>query len=316
MLLKNNMRLICGGANPELCDEISKILDIPLTDVSIKQFANSETYVKVNENMRGSDVFVIQPTSEPTNQNLMSLLILIDALKRASAERITAVVPWYGYAKQDRKATSREPISAKLVANLLTVAGADRVLTVDLHAGQIQGFFDIPVDNLFAMPIIVKHFKKKDLNNFVVVAPDEGGVKMNSKLAAKLHLPLVVISKQRSYGLDGHDKVQKMMILGEVKDKNVIMTDDMIITGGTISAAVNLLKENGAKGIYISCVHPAFAGDSLEKMSNLEVDEIVVTNTVRIDDNTDKLKVVSIAPLLAEAIRRIHLGESVSCLFE
>jgi len=312
----NNIKLICGTSNPELGKEISRILRIPLTKVDIEKFSNSETYVRIKENMRGKDVFIIQSTSTPTNDNLMELLITIDAVKRASADNITVVMPWYGYSKQDRKAASREPISAKLVANLLTIAGANRIVTVDLHASQIQGFFDIPVDNLYAMPILAKHFQKKNLKNFVIVSPDEGGVKINSKLASKLRLPLVVISKERSYELDGHDKVQKAIVLGDMKGRDVIMMDDMIMTGGTVTAAVKILKENGAGKIYLAFIHGDFAGPAMERMKDNNIEEIVVTNSIKFDNNLDKIKIVSISPLLAEAIKRIHLGESVSSLFE
>lgn len=311
----NNIKLICGTSNPELGQEISKILRIPLTKVEIDKFANSETYVRVKENMREKDVFIIQSTSNPANETLMELLIMIDALKRSSARRITAVMPWYGYSKQDRKATSREPITAKLVANLLTAAGADRILTLDLHASQIQGFFDIPCDNLYAMPILSKHFQRMNLKNFVVVAPDEGGVKINSKLASKLHLPFVIISKKRSYELEGHDKVQEAIILGNVRGKDVIMMDDMIMTGGTLIAAVKTLKQSGAKKIYLSFTHGDFAGPAFERMEDPDIEEVIVTNSIKFKQ-IKKIKTVSIAPLLAEAIRRIHCGESVSSLFD
>jgi len=310
------IKLIAGSSNPELCEEISKLLRIPLTKVDITKFANSETYVRIKENMRNKDVFVIQSTSMPTNENLMELLIMIDALKRASVGRITAVMPWFGYAKQDRKAVSREPITAKLVANLLTAAGADRILTVDLHAGQIQGFFDIPLDNLYAMPILIKHFQKMSLKDFVIVAPDEGGVKLNAKLASKLQLPLVIISKQRSFDLDGHDKVASSVVLGDVENKNVIMLDDMIITGGTMVSAVRTLKQNGARKIYIAATHADFAGEGIVRMQNPNIEEVVVTNSIKVDSKMKNVQVVSIALLLAQAIRRIHIGESVSSLFE
>lgn len=317
MIRRNNkIKLICGSANPELAKEISLILRIPLTNVDIDTFANSEKYVRIRGNMRGKDVFIIQPTCAPANETLMELLLMIDAAKRASAERITAVMPWYGYSKQDRKNVSREPISSKLVADLLSTAGADRVLTVDLHSGQIQGFFDIPVDNLYAMPILAKHLQKRNQRDFVVVAPDEGGVKINAKLASKLHLPLVIISKERSFELDGHDKVQKAIVLGDVKEKNVIMIDDMIITGGTMLAAIKTLKEHGAKKVYIAATHADFAGPGIERMTGPDIEQVVVTNTIKLKNKPDKIQVVSIAPLLAEAIRRIHLGESVSSLFE
>ena len=312
--MHNNIKLIAGSSNPSLAAEIAQHLHVPLTKVKVSNFIDGETYVKIEENMREADVFVIQSTCYPVNENLMQLLIMVDALRRASAKRITAVIPYYGYARQDRKATSREPITAKLVANLLVAAGVNRVLTVDLHADQIQGFFDIPLDHLRAQPVIVDYLKQKKLNDFVVVAPDEGRVKENFDLAEKLHLPLVIIAKQRS---KKHlDTFEMIKILGEVKDKHVIMIDDQIQTGGTLYNAVKILKENGAKEIHLACTHPIFAGPATERMSDPAITEVIVTNTIPLRAEIPNVIMISIAPLLGEAIRRIHEGESVSSLFE
>jgi len=309
--MNNNIKLISGTSNPKLAQEISQILNIPLSKVKIENFTDSETYVKIEENMRGQDVFIIQSTCQPVNNNLIELLIMIDAIKRASADRITAVIPYFGYARQDRKTESREPISAKLVANLITAAGANRVLTIDLHADQIQGFFDIPVDHLLALPLIANYFKEKAIEDLVVVSPDIGAVKINTKLANKLGVPIVMIVKQRSE----HEKIGEMKILGDIKNKNVVMTDDLISTAGTLINAAKILKENGAKKIYLSCTHPVLVGPAKERLNNECIEEVIVTNTIP-QDNVDKIKVLSIAPLLSEAIRRIHFGESVSSLFD
>lgn len=315
--MQNNIKLISGNANIPLAQEISKILDVPLSDRTLTRFSDGESYVRINENMRGQDVFVIQSTSEPANETLMELLILIDALKRASAERITVVLPYYGYSRQDRKATSREPISAKLVADLITSAGANRVLTVHLHAAQIQGFFNIPLDNLLSLPLFVDYFKERDLSDYVVVAPDEGSVKLSNELAKKLHLPLVIIIKQRSYDVDGHDKIEKCTLLGDIKDKNVILFDDIISTAGTLCNAKEILKENGAKKICLGCTHAVFAGSAIERLKDPDINEVVVSNTIKIPEHKklEKIKIISISDLLAKAIKRIHTSESVSSLF-
>ena len=316
--MQNNIRLIAGNSNLSLAKEISQILDVPLSERTLTTFADGETYAKIKDNMRGQDVFIIQPTSEPSNNHLMELLVLIDALKRSSAERITAVMPYYGYARQDRKATSREPISAKLVANLLTSAGANRVLTVHLHAGQIQGFFDIPLDNLESLPIFANYFKQRDLSDYIIVAPDEGSVKRSNELAKKLHLPLVIISKQRSYTEDCHDHVECSTVLGDVAGKNVIMFDDIISTAGTLLSAVKTLKERGAKDVYLSCTHPVLVGPAIERLQDPDIKEIVVSNTIELPEHKkiEKVRVLSIADLLAKAIKRIHTSESISDLFE
>ncbi len=312
--MNNNIKLIAGSSNQPLAQEIADHLKIPLTKVKLSSFLDGETYVKIEENMRGADAFIIQSTCSPVNENLMQLLIMIDALRRASADRITAVIPYFGYARQDRKATSREPITAKLVANLLVAAGANRIVTVDLHADQIQGFFDIPLDHLTALPIIAEYIKSKDITNLVVVAPDEGRVKESYELAKKLHLPLVIIMKQRSK--EKLDSFEMVKILGDVKGKDIIMIDDQIQTGGTLYNATKILKENSADKIYLACTHPILAGPAIERMQDRDIEELVVTDTIPIKNHLKKIKVLSLSPLLAEAIKRIHNAESVSSLFE
>jgi len=312
--MHNNIKLIAGSSNPILAEEIAQHLHVSLTKVKLSSFSDGETYVKIEENMRGADAFIIQSTCFPVNENLMQLLIMIDALRRASADRITAVIPYFGYARQDRKATSREPITAKLVANLLVAAGANRIVTVDLHADQIQGFFDIPLDHLTALPIIAEYIKNKEKNNLVVVAPDEGRVKESYELAKKLHLPLVIIMKQRSK--EKLDSFEMIKILGEVKGKDIIMIDDQIQTGGTLYNATKILKENFANKIYLACTHPVLAGPAIERMQDSDIEELVVTDTIPIKNHLKKIKVLSLSQLLAEAIKRIHNAESVSSLFE
>lgn len=309
------IRLIAGSSSEELASEISKILGIPLTKRTIKRFPDNELYIKIEEIIRGKDVFIIQSTSEPANENLMELLIMIDAIKRTSAGRITAVIPYYGYCRQDRKSSSREPITAKLVANLLTIAGADRVITIDLHADQIQGFFDIPLDDLTAWGVIMDYFRNKDLSNFVVVAPDEGSAKNSAKFAEKLGIPVVLMSKRRS--ATKNDTIEKAYLLGDVDGKDIILIDDQIMTGGTLFGAINILKLNGARDIYPSCTHPLLVGPAIDRFNSLPIRELIVTNTIPTKEKMIKnMKILSVAPLLAEAIRITHTGESISPLFE
>ncbi|RMF06067.1 ribose-phosphate pyrophosphokinase [Candidatus Woesearchaeota archaeon] len=312
----NKIRLFTGNSNPELAQEVADCLTVPLTKAKVQKFIDGETYVKILEPVRGDDVFVIQPTSHPANEHIMELLIMLDALRRASPKRITAVIPFYGYARQDRKATSREPITARLVADLLTAVGTDRVLAVDLHADQIQGFFNIPLDHLTAVPIILNYYFTQDLKNTVVVAPDEGSVKSNSSLARKLGLPLVIIHKSRSK--TAVDSFDDFTVLGSVKGKNVIILDDEINTAGTISNAVKMLKDKGAKRISIAATHAVFAGPAVERLRKAPVDEVIVTNTIRIppEKKFPKLKVLSMAPMIAEAIRRIHEERSMGTIFD
>ncbi len=312
--LLNNLAVFSGNANMMLAKEICNYLDIELSKASVAKFSDGETRVKIDDNIRGKDVFVIQPTCPPANENVMELLIIIDALKRASADRITAVVPYFGYARQDRKDQPRVPITAKLVANLITKAGAGRVLTIDLHAGQIQGFFDIPVDHLFAINVFVEHIKKIKLDNFVVVSPDVGGIKTARAYSKRLRAELAIVDKRRI-----NDKETSVMhIMGEVKGKNVVIVDDMVTTASSLIEATAALKDAGCKDIYAAITHPVLVGEAEEKIKKSQLKALFTTDTIPLAKNkkTDKIKVLSIAPLLGEAIKRIHNGESVSILFE
>lgn len=314
--MSSKIKVFSVGSNPGLAQEIADCLNIELSEFKKKRFTDGESYVKIMEPVRGADVFVVQPTSFPVNDNLMELLITIDALRRASARRITAVIPFYGYARQDRKATSRESIASKLVADLLVTAGVNRVLLCDLHADQIQGFFDVPVDHLTAVPIILNYYFTKNLKNTVVVAPDEGSVKSNSSLARKLGLPLVIIHKARSK--TAIDTFDSFKILGTVKGKNVIILDDEINTAGTITNAAMMLKKQGAEKISLAATHGIFAGPAVERLKKAPVDEVLITNTIDIPKNKrfKSLKVLSMAPMIGEAIRRIHEERSMGSIFD
>jgi ribose-phosphate pyrophosphokinase len=282
--------------------------------VDNRRFPDGEIDIKVLEDVRGSDVYVVQPTCPPVNDNLMELLILIDCLRRASAERITAVIPYFGYARQDRKAEGRVPISAKLVANLITAAGASRAISVDLHAAQIQGFFDIPVDHLYASPVLVDHFRKLGLPDLTVVTPDVGGIKMARAYAKRLAAGLAICDKRRS----GPTETEVMHVIGDVQNRNVILVDDMVSTGTSIVEAARVCRKNGAKDIYICATHAVLAGKAVEKLQTAPIKEIIVTDTIPLDGkekSLPNLRALSIAPLLGEAIRRIHHSESVSSLF-
>jgi len=308
------IKVLNCNANKELAKDIAFNLGIPVGDSLVSTFSNGEIGVSINESIRGADVFVVQSTSTPVNDNLMELLIMIDALKRASAGRINAVMPFYGYARQDRKAKSREPISAKLVANLIEAAGADRVITMDLHAPQIQGFFDIPVDHLYAAPLIVNYFINKKLNDVVVVSPDVGGVTRARALATKLDAPLAIIDKRRP-----KPNVSEVMnIIGDIEAKDCIIIDDMVDTAGSIVNAAKVLKDMGAKDIYVACTHPVLSGPAFERIRDSVIRELVVTNTIPLPDGkpVEKIKVLSVAPLFAEAIKRIYEGLSLSKLFD
>ena len=311
--MQEKLMVFSGNANPVLAREICRSLGVKLGDASVGRFSEGEIQIKVNQNVRGKDVFVIQPTCPPTNDNLMELLILMDALRRSSAGRITAVIPYYGYARQDRKDQPRVPITAKLVANLLANAGASRILTMDLHAGQIQGFFDIPVDHLFAAPVLIEYFKKFAGDDLVVFSPDVGGVKMARAFAKRLEAPLGIVDKRR---IDGHN-AEVMNVLGEVKGKKVILIDDMCATAGSITEAANILKERGAKAVYAGVTHGIFSGPALERIDKSALKEIVVTDTIPVSNGVRhaKIKVLSVANILGEAIKRIHNEESVSSLF-
>jgi ribose-phosphate pyrophosphokinase len=306
------MRVFAGRANRPLAEKIAEFLGTDLGDCEIKRFSDGEKFVKFNENIRGVDVFIVQPTFPPA-ENLLELLIMIDAACRASASRITAVIPYYGYARQDRKDQPRVPITAKLVANLITVAGANRVLTMDLHAGQIQGFFDIPLDHLFASPVLVDYFHKLGIEDLAMVGPDIGSVRMARAFAKRLKASFAMIDKRRP-----RPNVSEVLnVIGDVEGKNVVIIDDLIDTGGTVVQAAEALKCNGAKAVYVGCTHAVFSGDALSRLEKSPVKEVVVTDTIPLDEGRSggKVKVLSVAGLLAEAIRRIHMGESVSSLF-
>ncbi len=308
------LKLFCGNSVPTLGQEIAAYLHVPAGRVTLMRFADGEIYCRYEENARGEDAFLIQSTCHPVNEHLMELLIMVDALKRASAGRITAVIPYYGYGRKDKKDAPREPITGRLIADLLTTAGVNRVLTIDLHAGQIEGFFNIPVDHLRAMPLFADYLARKGLSKGVVVAPDDGAVRRSKQLADRLDLPLAVIF-QRRIAADTKEPVQ---VVGEVEGRVPIMIEDIIDTAGTVNRAVDVLVSSGAiPEVYICATHPVFAGPALERLSRPEIREVIVTNTVPIPSagRTSKITLISAAPLLAEAIRRIHLNQSVSLLF-
>ena len=309
------MKILSGTSNPRLSKEISRKLKSKLINTNIKRFADGEIYIEINENIRGNSVFVIQSTSTPANDNIMELLLCIDALRRSSAKNITAVIPYFGYARQDRKVAPRTSISAKVVSNLITNAGANRIVTVDLHAGQIQGFFDIPVDNLFTTPLFARYIKKKfKSKNLVCVSPDVGGVQRTRGLATKIKADLAIIDKRRP----APGKSQVMNIIGEVKGKNCIIVDDIIDSGGTIVNAIEALKKAGAIDVYVFITHAVLSGDAARKIEKSKIKKLIITDTI---DNSSKIKnnskieVISIAPLMAEAINRISNSTSVSDLF-
>lgn len=311
--LAAELQLFAGGANVPLALEVSEYLGIPLGGMELKRFADGEARVMIMESVRGHDCFVIQPTSRPVNENLVELLIIIDALRRASARRITAVIPYYGYARQDRKFRGREPITAKLVANLLTVAGVDRVVTMDLHAGQIQGFFDIPVDHLTAAPLLADYFRQKGLEDIVVVSPDVGGVARARGLAERLGAPLAIVDKRRPEP----NVAEAMNVIGRVAGKVAIIMDDIVDTGGTLVESAGALRDRGAKALYACCTHAILSGDGPRRIHESLLEELVITNTIDQRGRLGpKLKVISVAPLLGEAIRRIHSDLSVSELFQ
>ena len=313
-----NIKIFTGNSHPELAKEIADILGLPLGKAKVSTFSDGEISVDIGETVRGMDVFVVQSTSSPVNNNLMELLIMIDAFKRASAGRITVVMPYYGYARQDRKAKSRDPITAKLVADLLTAAGAHRVLTMDLHAAQIQGYFNIPVDHLLGSPILANYFVEKgfdDEDDVVVVSPDLGSVTRARKFADRLHAPIAIIDKRRPKA----NVSEIMNIIGDIKDKRCILIDDMIDTAGTIANAANALKDLGAKNVYACCTHGVLSGPAFERITNSAIEELVMLNTIKLPEekqNLMKFKALSVAPLFAEAIKRIYDDEPISKLFE
>ncbi len=311
--MNGKLKIFSGNANPALAKRIAKFLKVPLGDALVTTFSEGEIRVKINEDVRGRDVFIVQPTCPPSNNNLMELLIMIDAMKRASARRITAVIPYFGYARQDRKDQPRVPITAKLVANLLTTAGADRILTMDLHAGQIQGFFDIPLDHLFAVNVVVDYFRRKRMKNIVVASPDVGGIKMARAYAKRLGANFAVVDKRRND--DKHTEV--MSILGEVKGKNVVIVDDLVATASSICEAAHALKKAGALKIYAAVSHPILSGPALGRIKASPIEEFILSDSIPLTpEKQDRVfKVLSAAPLLGEAIRRIHSEASVSSLF-
>jgi ribose-phosphate pyrophosphokinase len=310
------MKILAGTSNLKLCKDIARNLKLKLVNTNIKRFPDNEIYVEINENIRGNSIFVVQSTSNPVNDNLMELLICIDALRRSSAKNITAVIPYFGYARQDRKVVPRTAISAKLVSNLITDAGANRILSVDLHAGQIQGFFDIPVDNLFATPIFARHIKKNiKTNNLICIAPDVGGVERARALSRRINIGIAIIDKRRP----APGKSEVMNIVGNVKNKKCVIVDDIIDSGGTIVNAAKALKDKGAKEIYVYITHAVLSGSAVDKIKESQIKKLIITDTI---DNSKKIKiskkieVISFAPMISEAIKRISNSTSVSSLFK
>ena len=310
------MKVLAGTSNLKLCKDIARQLKLKLVNSNIKRFADGEVYVEINENIRGNSIFVVQSTSNPANDNLMELLICIDALRRSSAKNITAVIPYFGYARQDRKVVPRTAITAKLVSNLITDAGANRILSVDLHAGQIQGFFDIPVDNLFATPIFARHIKNKmKLNNFICVAPDVGGVERTRALSRRVNSSIAIIDKRRPTP----GKSEVMNIVGSVKNKNCVIVDDIIDSGGTIVNASKALREKGAKDVYVYITHAVLSGEAIHKIEKSQIKKLITTDTI---DNSKKIRkskkieIISLAPMISEAMKRIANSTSVSSLFK
>jgi len=311
----DELKVFTGNAHPALAQAITEYMGIPLGKCEVFQFSNENTFVRIVENVRQRDTFVVQPLSSPVNNNLVELLIMLDALKRASAGRITAVIPYYGYGRTDKKDQPRVPITARLVADLLTVAGANRVLTVDLHAAQIQGFFNIPVDELTALYLLGDYFTGRNYDDLVVVATDIGITKQARDLAAKLNAPLAIMEKRR---LGNVDKTETLNVIGEVEGRVALTVDDEIDTAGSLVGVVSTLIERGAKEVYSCCTHPIFSGPAIERIANSQVKEVVVTDTVPVKDGkiSGKVTVLPIAPLLGEAISRIHTGQSVGAMFE
>ena len=311
--LNSNLKVFSLNSNKELAEQIAKHIGVGLGKFSVDRFSDGEVQINIEESIRGCDVFIIQSTSFPVNEHIMELLIMIDALKRASAKTINIVIPYYGYARQDRKARSREPITSKLVANLLETAGATRVITLDLHAPQIQGFFDIPIDHLMGVPILSDYFETKGLKDIVIVSPDHGGVTRARKMADRLKAPIAIIDKRRP-----RPNVSEVMnIIGNIEGKTAILIDDIIDTAGTITLAANALVENGASEVYACCTHPVLSGPAIERIQNSNIKELVVTNSIVLPEEKkiDKVHELSVAPLIGEAIIRVYEEESVSVLF-
>jgi ribose-phosphate pyrophosphokinase len=314
MFLSDNLKIFSGSSNPSLTSDVCKYLEIPVGGAKIDRFPDGEKVIRVEDDVRGRDCFVVQSTCEPVDDHLVELLIYLDCLRRASAKRITAVIPYFGYARQDRKDEGRVPITAKLVANIITTAGADRVLAIDLHAKQLQGFFDIPVDHLTGELVLNKYFRDKKINNLTVVSPDVGNMKIAARYAEHLGGELAIVHKRRVSG----SEVEANEMIGEVEGRNILMCDDIIATAGTVCSAANLLKERGAEKIYVGATHGIFALQALERLAEAPIDEVVVTDTIPSSEQTKKvgsIKVLSVAAMLGEAIKRIHRNESVSSLF-
>ncbi len=311
--MKDGCTILTGNGNRDLSQKICDVLDIPLGEATVERFPEGEIKLQIHENIRGRDVFIIQSGCAPVNDHLMELLVMIDAAKRASARRITAVLPFYAYARQDRKDRPRVPITAKLVANLLVTAGADRVLTVDLHAGQIQGFFDIPVDHLYSITVLGSYLLEKQIEDLVIVTPDVGGIKMARAYSKMLQAPLAIVDKRR----ENEHTTTVMNLIGDVKDKNVVIIDDLVSTGGSLCEAAAAVKRFGAKDIYATVVHPVLAGPAIERLAGSDIKEFITSDSIPISEEKkiDKITVLSVAPLLAEAIKRIHHQTSVSSLF-
>ncbi|MBI3323872.1 MAG: ribose-phosphate pyrophosphokinase [Candidatus Omnitrophica bacterium] len=308
------LAIFSGNANPRLAEAICRHLKVRLGSSEVGRFSEGEIRVRISDNVRGKDVFIVQPTCPPPNENLMELLMMIDAIRRASARRITAVIPYYGYARQDRKDQPRVPITAKLVANLIATAGADRVLTMDLHAGQIQGFFDIPLDHLYAVRVFEEHIRRKRWKSVVVVSPDVGGIKMARAYAKRLNAGLAIVDKRRM----SPESTEVMHVLGEVEDKICLLVDDLVATGSSIVEAARALKRRGAKAIYAAITHAVLSEQSRQRLDGSPLEELMVTDTIPLGDEKRhaKITVLSVAPLLAEAIRRIHFEQSISTLFD
>jgi ribose-phosphate pyrophosphokinase len=310
----NDPIIFTGNSNPKLAEDICKYLNMPLGKAKVKRFSDGEIQIEIDENVRSRDVFVIQSTCAPVNDNLMELLLMIDAMKRSSARRTTAVIPYYGYARQDKKVAPRVPISAKLVADLLIRAGANRIITMDLHAGQIQGFFDVPVDNLFAAPVILKQIKTQFGNNLVIVSPDAGGVERARAFAKRLDAGLVIVDKRR----DAPNKAKAMTVIGDVDGKIAVLLDDMVDTAGTLTEAAAALTAKGAKEVYACCTHPVLSGPAVDRIRNSTIKNLMVTDTIPLNGNAkdfEKVTALSIAGLFGEAIIRSHRGDSVTSLF-
>ncbi|MEN8135684.1 MAG: ribose-phosphate pyrophosphokinase [Thermodesulfobacteriota bacterium] len=310
----NKIKLFAGNANRPLAEEICKNLNLPLSQAEVRTFSDGEIFVEIGENVRGADVFVIQPTCTPVNDHLMELVIMVDALRRASARRITAVVPYYGYARQDRKVAPRVPITAKVVAEMMMVVGVRRVLAMDLHAGQIQGFFNIPVDHLYAAPVLMKYLQEEIRDDIIMVSPDAGGVERTRAYAKRLDVDLAIIDKRRERA----NVAQALNVIGDVSGKRAIMLDDMVDTAGTLCAAADILMKAGAKEVYACCSHGVLSGPAIERLENSQIKKLVITNSIPLTgaaSTCKKIEVLSVGELLAEAIDRIHSEDSVSSLF-